>query len=69
MFGLFLYVLALNYVRHGPEGVKGWLAAKFLNKPWTPPEDQPKAATGKAAKASPGGLRTTRPRPPKQVQV
>lgn len=39
LFGLLLYVLGLNYLRHGPEGVKGWLAAKFLNKPWTPPDD------------------------------
>lgn len=37
--GLFLYVLALNYLRHGPDGVKGWLAAKFVNRPWTPPTD------------------------------
>lgn len=41
LFGLLLYVLGLNYVRHGPDGVKGWLSAKFLNKPWTPPDDSP----------------------------
>lgn len=32
-FGLVLYVLALNYLRYGPAGVKGWLSAKFLNQP------------------------------------
>ncbi|MBM7510041.1 hypothetical protein JOE61_003855 [Nocardioides salarius] len=37
--GLFLYVLALNYLRYGKEGVTGWLGAKFVNRPWTPPDD------------------------------
>lgn len=31
--GLVLYALGLNYIRYGPPGVRGWLAAKFLNKP------------------------------------
>ncbi len=42
--GMLLYVLGLNYLRHGPAGVKGWLSAKFLNRtdpaltaPITPP--------------------------------
>ena len=37
--GLFLYVLVLNYLRYGREGVKGWLGAKFVNRPWMPPDD------------------------------
>lgn len=37
--GLLLYVLALNYLRYGKDGVKGWLAAKFVNRPWSPPDD------------------------------
>lgn len=37
--GLLLYILALNYLRYGREGVKGWLGAKFVNRPWTPPDD------------------------------
>lgn len=31
--GLFCYVLFINYLTYGPAGVKGWLSAKFLNKP------------------------------------
>jgi hypothetical protein len=37
--GLLLYVLALNYLRYGKDGVKGWLGAKFVNRPWMPPDD------------------------------
>lgn len=37
--GLLIYVLALNYLRFGRDGVKGWLAAKFVNRPWMPPDD------------------------------
>jgi len=37
--GLLLYVLGLNYLRHGPEGVKGWLGAKFLNRPYVAESD------------------------------
>lgn len=33
--GLVLYALALNYIRFGPAGVKGWLGAKFVNRPAT----------------------------------
>lgn len=67
LFGLLLYVLALNYVRHGPEGVKGWLGAKFLNKPWEPPDDSPKSNTGGVAHQGKGGLKTTRPKGPVAV--
>lgn len=37
--GLLLYVLALNYLRYGKDGVKGWLGAKFVNRPFYPPDD------------------------------
>jgi hypothetical protein len=37
--GLLIYILALNYLRYGRAGVKGWLGAKFVNRPWTPPDD------------------------------
>lgn len=33
LLGLFAYALLANYLRHGIPGVKGWLAAKFLNQP------------------------------------
>ncbi len=33
--GMVLYALGLNYLRYGPAGVKGWLSAKFFNKPDT----------------------------------
>lgn len=52
LFGLLVYVLGLNFVRHGPEGVKGWLGAKFLNKPWTQPDDP---AADKATKRDGAG--------------
>lgn len=70
--GLFLYVLATQYVRHGPEGVKGWLGAKFLNKTWAPPTTTAKGRRSRDDKVtdqlggqSPvsGDLNTTRPRP------
>lgn len=39
VLGLFLYVLALAWVRHGMAGVTGWVSAKFLNRPtYFPPE-------------------------------
>lgn len=33
LVGLGLYVLALQYIRHGPAGPKAWLKAKFINEP------------------------------------
>lgn len=32
-FGLIAYALFINYIRYGPAGVRGWIAAKFINKP------------------------------------
>lgn len=55
--GLLLYTLALNYLRYGPEGVKGWLRAKFLNQV---PGGQPlPGAWGRQTLAP--GLTSTRP--------
>lgn len=34
--GLLAWALAVNYLRYGPAGVKGWVAAKFGNRPFTP---------------------------------
>lgn len=31
--GMLLYTAVITYVRYGPDGWKGWLGAKFLNKP------------------------------------
>lgn len=31
--GLALYTVVVIYIRYGPAGWKGWLSAKFLNKP------------------------------------
>lgn len=31
--GLVLHALVVSYIRYGKDGPKGWLAAKFLNKP------------------------------------
>jgi hypothetical protein len=33
--GLALYAVVMIYIRYGPAGWKGWLSAKFLNKPLT----------------------------------
>lgn len=40
LFGLVIYALALNGIKHGPPGIKGWLAAKFLNKPMPKPKGE-----------------------------
>lgn len=32
-FGLVVHALVMSYIRYGKEGPKGWLKAKFLNKP------------------------------------
>jgi hypothetical protein len=37
-FGIVLYAVVITYLRYGPEGVKGWLGAKLLNKPYIAPE-------------------------------
>lgn len=33
--GLVLYCLFINYMKYGPPGVRGWISAKFVNKPLT----------------------------------
>lgn len=33
--GLVGYALFLSYIRYGPGGPKGWVEAKFINKPMT----------------------------------
>lgn len=66
--GLLLYTLALNYLRYGPEGVTGWLKAKFLNQPAAiaPPVVRD---TGERAGRSieQAGFTSTRPSAPKEV--
>lgn len=32
-FGLIVYAIALAGIKHGPAGVRGWIAAKFINQP------------------------------------
>lgn len=34
LLGVFAWALILNFVRGGPAQARGWLAAKFLNKPY-----------------------------------
>lgn len=50
--GLALYTVAIIYVRYGPEGWKGWLEAKFLNKPMA---TSATGATGTKPKTKSGG--------------
>jgi hypothetical protein len=33
LVGMALYTVTITYLRYGPAGWKGWLAAKFLNRP------------------------------------
>lgn len=33
LFGLIVYSLVINGIRYGTPGVKGWLSAKFVNRP------------------------------------
>ena len=33
LLGVLVWALTVNYLRGGPPQVKGWLRAKFLNKP------------------------------------
>jgi hypothetical protein len=35
LLGVFVYALLLNYLQGGTDQARGWLASKFLNKPWT----------------------------------
>lgn len=37
LLGVIAYALALNYLRGGPDAARGWLAAKFLNRPYAAP--------------------------------
>ncbi len=46
VLALFLYPLLINGLRGGPERARGWLAAKFLNRPY---------AAGPAARGGRGG--------------
>lgn len=62
--GLVLYVLVLNYIKHGPAGVTGWLGAKFLNRPFHP--DAAPAALDDDQVDEPG-LVSTRPAAPTNV--
>lgn len=34
--GLVGYAIGLSYIRYGTDGPKGWISAKFINKPLTP---------------------------------
>lgn len=43
LLGLLAWALVLAYFRGGPAAVKGWLAAKFLNKPYKPATSTPAA--------------------------
>jgi hypothetical protein len=76
--GLGLYALALNYLRHGPDGVKGWMAAKFLNRPASlavklPPKSPTPSATAPGGGGEGGGgswraMTSTRPTKPTNPQ-
>lgn len=60
VFGMLLYALVLAYLRGGPDAVKGWLQAKFLNEPYTKGK---KAAAPTPAKPSSPSTVPTQPLP------
>jgi hypothetical protein len=49
--GMLLYTAVVIYIRYGPAGWKGWLSAKFLNKPMTSAAASSAAGTGSAVKS------------------
>jgi len=36
VLGLIAYAVFNAYLNYGPAGARGWFAAKFLNKPYSP---------------------------------
>lgn len=53
--GLALYTVVVIYIRYGPEGWRGWLSAKFLNRPMD--ATGPTGALGTKPKSGSGGSR------------
>lgn len=49
LLGLIAYAMAINFLRGGPNQLKGWLGAKFLNRPYGA------AVTSQAQPATPAG--------------
>jgi hypothetical protein len=49
--GMLLYTVVIIYIRYGPAGWKGWLSAKFLNKPMSSAAASSAAGTGSAVKS------------------
>lgn len=54
--GLLIYVLGLNYLRHGKDGVTAWFKAKLLNKTTDFPGD-PLASNGGGYGGGGGGMK------------
>jgi hypothetical protein len=48
---MIVYALVLNYLRGGPARVKGWISAKFINKPYGPGGGASSPPTSRAAGA------------------
>lgn len=51
--GALVYTAIITYIRYGPDGLKGWLAAKFVNRPMAGP---PASSLGKGANPAPNGV-------------
>jgi hypothetical protein len=49
--GMLLYTAVVTYLRYGPAGWKGWLSAKFLNKPMTAAAASTAAGTGSTTRS------------------
>ncbi|MCU1489722.1 MAG: hypothetical protein JWM85_1127 [Acidimicrobiaceae bacterium] len=63
VLGLVAYAVAINYIHGGWPQVKGWLAAKFVNQPYTPPASSAQGAKiipfpSTTSSASSGGVVT-----------
>lgn len=57
LLGLVLYALALNYLQGGTPQVKGWLGAKFVNKPWRAPKARTTGAPARSTGSGAGGTK------------
>lgn len=49
LLGMVAYALLINYLKGGAPQVRGWLAAKFINKPYTVPSSGPGSVITPAA--------------------
>lgn len=57
LLGLFAYALVANFLRNGAAGSRGWLAAKFLNRPMGAASAKPNAPAKPAGPDARAGVK------------